>query len=110
MTSDLNLVFWTKPHCVQCDAVKRRFVEKVIGFSGPMPQVREKFAELLADPANHMAEVDLTSDEASEDLQYFKGLGYTSAPITEYGTHLVSGYIPALIDDLIDAWKIQHRD
>ena len=110
MASDLTLVFWTKPSCVQCDAVKRQFVQKVLGFSGTMIEVKEKLAELIADPENHMAEIDLTSEEASKDLQYFKGLGYTSAPITEYGTHLVSGYVPPLIDDLIEAWQVNHRD
>ena len=94
------ITVWTKPLCVQCNAVKRRLVEQITGQTGlTLMQLAEKW-QLLKD-AGKVLERDLTAPENEESLQHFKGLGYTSAPITEYGPHAVPGYIPDEIDALV---------
>ena len=103
-----TLILWSKPSCVQCDAVKRRIVEKLTGIFGNKGIVLEEWERLKAD--RNIEERDLSSAEHADDLAYFKGLGYTSAPITEYKGHLVPGYIPAQIDDVIAAWRSDHAN
>ena len=107
-----QLILWTKPSCVQCDAVKRRMVDKLLGITGDMKKVREGWTELIE--LGIVVEEDLTAPENETQLSYFKGLGYTSAPITEYGTHLVPGYIPAEIDDVLmkrkSDYDVAHAD
>ena len=102
-----DLIVWTKPSCVQCDAVKRRLVEKIAGKTGLTgAQVKAEFLELVI--AGLVTERDLTAPEHASDLEYFRGLGYSSAPITEYGGSAVPGYMPAEIDRIIDAWRAEH--
>lgn len=81
-----RVIVWTKPNCVQCTAVKRRLTAAHVSF----------------------AERDLTAPEYATDLEYFRGLGYTSAPITEHGGSAVPGYMPSEIDRVIDAWRAEH--
>lgn len=77
---------WDKPNCVQCAAVERRLTAAGIPF-----ETR-----------------DLTAEENAKHLSYFKGLGYQSAPITEYGDKLVPGNdvdgIIAIIDQYREDW------
>lgn len=81
-----DVVVWTKPSCVQCTAVKRRLDEAHVPY----------------------VERDLTAPEYSGHLEYFKRLGYASAPITEHMAVAVPGYVPAEIDRIIDAWRAGH--
>ena len=77
------IIVWTKPNCVQCTAVKRRLIEASVKFE----------------------ERDITAPEHVKDLEWFKSLGYLSAPITEYKKILVPGYVPAELDELINTWR-----
>ena len=103
---DERIILWSKPSCVQCDAVKRRIVDKVTGIVGDKQYVLGEWERLKEQGI--VAEFDLTLPEWESQLNYFKGLGYTSAPLTEYGTHLVPGYIQAQVDDVIAAWRSDH--
>ena len=95
------ITLWTKPNCVQCNAVKRRLVEKIKGLVGlTVTQLKEEFQKLVHEGV--VTERDLTAPENEESLLHFKGLGYTSAPITEYGPHAVPGYIPDEIDNIVN--------
>lgn len=77
------IVVWTKPACVQCTAVKRRLTEAGVPFE----------------------ERDLTAPENAKDLAHFVGIGYRSAPITEYGDIAVPGFVPSEIDRVVEAWR-----
>ena len=77
------IVVWTKPACVQCTAVKRRLTEAGVPFE----------------------ERDLTAPENAKDLAHFVGIGYRSAPITEYGEIAVPGFVPSEIDRVVEAWR-----
>ena len=103
---DDRIILWSKPSCVQCDAVKRRIVDKVTGTVGDKQFVLGEWERLKEQ--GMVAELDLTLPEWENHLSYFKGLGYASAPLTEYGAHLVPGYIPARVDDVIAAWRSDH--
>lgn len=81
-----DVTVWTKPACVQCNAVKRRLTEAGVPFT----------------------ECDLTHPDHEKDLAHFKGLGYSSAPITEHGAVAVPGFVPAEIDRIIAAWRAGH--
>lgn len=99
MTNKITL--WTKPACVQCDAIKRRLVQGITGLVGlPKNEMLEEFQRLVN--KGIVYERDLTTSENEESLKRFKTLGYTSAPITEFGSHAVPGYIPAEIDNIIE--------
>lgn len=78
-----DVIVWTKPACQQCRLVKQRLD------AAGVPYV----------------EADLTAPEHAKDLQHFTGLGYRSAPITEYGGIAVPGFMPTEIDRVITAWK-----
>lgn len=78
-----RVVVWTKPNCVQCRLVKHRLTTAGVPF----------------------VEADLTAPEAAKDLEHFRGLGYTSAPITEFEGIAVPGFMPGEIDRVIGAWK-----
>lgn len=79
----MNVTVWTKPVCQQCRMVKHRLTTAGVPFE----------------------ERDLTAPEAAKDLEHFRSLGYTSAPITEYEGLAVPGFIPAEIDQVIEAWR-----
>ena len=81
-----RVIVWTKPNCVQCRLVKPRLTEARVPFE----------------------EHALTAPESSKDLEHFKGLGYSSAPITEYGGIAFPGFMPAQITRVIDAWRADH--
>lgn len=81
-----DVTVWTKPNCVQCRMVKRRLSEAGVPFD----------------------ERDLTAPENEKDLAHFRGLGYSSAPITEHGTVAVPGFVPAEIDRIIAEWRAGH--
>lgn len=83
-----DVTVWTKPSCVQCDAVKRRLDTACVPYTAR----------------------DLTAPEHARDLAYFKGLGLSSAPITEHNAKAVPGYIPAEIDEIIAAWREGHPE
>lgn len=83
-----DVTVWTKPDCVQCRAVKRRLDEAHVPYT----------------------ERDITAPENERDLAYFKGIGLSSAPITEHGAKAVPGYIPARIDEIIAAWREGHPE
>ncbi|KJL37075.1 Glutaredoxin-like protein NrdH [Microbacterium ginsengisoli] len=80
-----DITVWTKPSCVQCTAVKRRLTEAGVPFT----------------------ERDLTAEEHESDLEYFRKLGYRSAPITAHGAVAVPGFVPAEIDRIIAAWRAE---
>lgn len=77
------VIVWTKPSCVQCRLVKLRLEAASVPFE----------------------ERDLTAPESAKDLEHFRGLGYSSAPITEYGGIAVPGFMPSEIDRIIEAWR-----
>ena len=77
-----RITVWTLPNCQQCRMVKRR-----------LDAAKAEYTEL-----------DLSAPENEHDLTYFKGLGYSSAPLTELKTRIVAGYIPAELDTLIGEW------
>ncbi|QJD51259.1 NrdH-like glutaredoxin [Microbacterium phage Ashton] len=105
MTTPITV--WTKPVCVQCNAVKRRLVEQLTHQAGLSPdQVKrdwEKLKEL-----GRVQEFDLTAEEHEKDLLHFKGLGYVSAPITEYEGSAIPGYNPDELDKVVEKWKAAH--
>lgn len=81
-----DVIVWTKPSCQQCRMVKFRL-----------------------DAANvPYLEEDLTAPSSAKDLEHFKGLGYSAAPITEYGGIAVPGFMPSEIDRIIEAWRAEH--
>lgn len=45
----------------------------------------------------------------ARDLAHFVGLGYRSAPITEFGDLAVPGFVPSEIDHVIEAWRAAQR-
>jgi hypothetical protein len=53
-------------------------------------------------------ERDLTAPEHAKDLEYFRGIGYSSAPITEFAGIAVPGFTPSEIDRVIEAWRAEH--
>lgn len=81
-----KVIVWTKPSCMQCRLVKFRLEAAGVPFE----------------------EMDLTAPESAKDLEYFRGLGYLSAPITEYGGIAVPGFMPSEIDRIIEAWRVDH--
>lgn len=83
-----DVIVWSKPGCVQCTAVKRRLENANVPFE----------------------ERDLTAPEAAKDLEYFKGLGYFSAPITEYGVIAFSQFMPSEVDRVVEAWRADHPE
>lgn len=78
-----EITVWSKPNCQQCVAVKRRLSAAGVPFE----------------------ERDITAPENARDLDHFKGIGYSSAPITEYGIIAFPGFDPGAVDALIAAWK-----
>lgn len=78
------IIVWTKPSCVQCRMVK---------------------VDLDANDVPYEERV-LTAPENAKDLAHFTGLGYRSAPITEYSDLAVPGFIPAELDQIIAAWRV----
>jgi glutaredoxin-like protein NrdH len=83
VTDGQKVVVWTKPACQQCRLVKFRLE------AADVPYI----------------ELDLTAEEHAKDLEYFKGLGFSSAPITEYGGIAVPGFMPSEIDRVIVAYQ-----
>lgn len=77
---------WTKPACQQCRMVKFRLEAAGVDFE----------------------ERDLTAPDAAKDLEHFRGLGYLSAPITEYRGSAVPGFMPSEIDRIITAWRAEN--
>ena len=99
-----KIIVWTKPLCVQCNAVKKRLVQRITGESGlPRPEVDAHFETLVQQ--GKIEEYDLSDPRFSEDLEYFKSHGLTSAPITEYKGHIVSGYNTEMLDNLLRSWE-----
>jgi glutaredoxin-like protein NrdH len=80
------VIVWTKPSCQQCRLVKFRLQAAGVPF----------------------VEQDLTAPENAKDLEHFRGLGYSSAPITEYGEIAVPGFMPSEIDRVITAWRAEN--
>lgn len=78
-----TVIVWSKPACQQCRAVKFRLEAAGIPF----------------------VERDLTSPDHVKDLAHFKGLGFSSAPITEFGGIAVPGFMPSEIDRVIAAYR-----
>lgn len=83
-----DVIVWTKPSCQQCRMVKFRLDAAGVPF----------------------IEADITAPKHARDLAHFIGLGYTSAPITEYGGIAVPGFMPSEIDRVIEAWRATHRE
>ena len=99
-----NIIVWTKPSCVQCNAVKKRLIERITGESGlTRPEVLIHFETLVQQ--GKIEEYDLSDPKFSEDLEYFKSQGLTAAPITEYKGNIVAGYIPEMLDNLLRSWE-----
>lgn len=59
---------YTLPACVQCDSTKRYLSKNLIEFT----------------------EIDMTKDEAA--LQKIRELGFTQAPVVEFGEEVWSGF------------------
>ena len=78
------IVVWTKPSCMQCRMVKFRLQAAGVPFE----------------------ERDLTAPENAKDLAHFTGIGYRSAPITEYGELAVPGFVASEIDQIVEAWRV----
>jgi len=76
---------WTKPNCQQCRLVKHRLDAADVAWR----------------------ELDLTAPEHAKDLEYFRGLGFSSAPITEFGGIAVPGFMPSEVDRVIAAWRAE---
>lgn len=76
-------VVYTKPSCQSCIATKRWLTDAGVPF----------------------AELDLTEPEQAKDLEHFKGLGYSSAPITEYRDIAIPGFDPNGLNRIIEAWR-----
>lgn len=76
---------WTKPDCQQCRMVKHRLEVAGVEFE----------------------ERDLTAPEHAKDLRHFIGIGYMSAPITEFKHLAVPGFRPTEIDQVIEAWRAE---
>lgn len=77
---------WTKPACQQCRMVKFKLEAADVDFE----------------------ERDLTAPEHAKDLAHFQGLGFSSAPITEYKGLAFPGFMPSEIDRVIEAWRADH--
>lgn len=77
---------WSKPGCQQCRMVKFRLEAAGVAFE----------------------ERNLTASEHARDLEYFRGIGYTSVPITEYKALMVPGFTPSEIDQIIQSWRVDH--
>ena len=86
VTADTRVIVWTKPSCQQCRMVKYRLEAAGVEYD----------------------ELDITAPEHARDLTYFQGLGYSSAPITEYGGSVVPGFMPSEIDRIIALWRELH--
>lgn len=98
------ITVWTKPVCMQCNMVKKFFVEKFVGRSGIRPdEVKIIWTNLVNE--HKVRERDLTAESNAESLEFFKGLGYSSAPITEYKSHAVPGFIPAELATIFEEYK-----
>lgn len=78
-----KVTVWGRPGCQQCRMVKFRLAAADVPF----------------------VERDLTSSHHVKDLEYFKGLGYSSAPITEFQGIAVPGFMPSEIDRVIEAFR-----
>lgn len=87
MTETSAIIVWTKPACVQCKLVKHRLDEAGVPY----------------------IETDLTAPESAKDLEHFRGLGYSAAPITEYRGIAFPGFMPAEVDRVIEAWRADQR-
>jgi glutaredoxin len=85
-TADDVVIVWTKPDCGKCTAVKTKL--KIAGIP--------------------YEERDLTAPENRRDLEHFVGLGYISAPITEYGPKAIPGMLVDELDELIATWRELH--
>ena len=96
-----HIIIWIKPVCVQCNAVKRRIAEALGAGENLSPTRINEF--IAQDERVELR--DLTAEENAKDLEHFKGLGYTSAPITEYGTLAIPGYDPDGLDRIIEKWN-----
>lgn len=84
-----DVIVWTKPACVQCRLVKARLDAAAVPY----------------------LEEDITSEANAKDLEYFRGLGFTSVPITEYGGIIAfPGFMPAEVDRVIAAWRADHPE
>lgn len=81
------IIVWTKPSCQQCRMVKYRLEVAGVPFE----------------------ERDLTAPENAKDLAHFTGLGYRSAPITEFGEIAIPGFVPSEIDHVIETWRAAQR-
>ncbi|QYC53779.1 NrdH-like glutaredoxin [Microbacterium phage EugeneKrabs] len=102
------ITLWSKPSCVQCNMVKKFLIEKFTGQRGlNIEETRVEWQKLI--DQGIVQENDLTAEENAKELEYFKGLGYMSAPITEYMNHAIPGFIPPELEDMAHSWKI-HND
>lgn len=77
------VIVWSKPACQQCRMVKFRLEAAGVPYE----------------------ERDLTAPENVKDLEWFRGIGYSSAPITEFGDIAFPGFVPSDIDRVIEAWR-----
>lgn len=77
------VVVWSTPGCQRC---------RVVGFrlqaAGVDVEVR-----------------DLTRTENAKSADRLRALGFSSAPVTEYGDRLVAGFVPSELDALIAEWR-----
>ncbi|QDF16962.1 NrdH-like glutaredoxin [Microbacterium phage YellowPanda] len=98
------ITLWSKPNCVQCNMVKKLLIEKFTGRRGlGIEETKAEWQNLIS--LGIVSEQDLTAEENNKQLEYFKGLGYMSAPITEYKDSAIPGFIPSELDDMVASWK-----
>ncbi|QDF15919.1 hypothetical protein HWC34_gp09 [Microbacterium phage Alex44] len=101
------ITLWTKPVCQQCYMVKVLLIKELDGRTGVDREDTMRLWYTLVREGK-VVEKDLTAEEHREDLEYFKSLGYASAPITEFQGSAVPGFNVAELKDLAHKFKLQH--
>ena len=81
--TEVAITLYSKPGCVQCDAIKRKF--KLVGFV----------------EGEDFTVVDISLPENAGDFEAIKSLGYLKVPVTFVNDHHFDGYDVNEIADAI---------
>lgn len=98
------IILWSKPVCQQCYMVKGLLIRELDGRTGLNREDTMALWQTLIREGK-VAEYDLTAEENKDQLEYFKGLGYAMAPITEYRNSAIPGFNVSELTDMAHAWK-----
>ncbi|AZV01772.1 NrdH-like glutaredoxin [Microbacterium phage ArMaWen] len=98
------IILWSKPVCQQCYMVKRLLIKELDGREGVDREDTMALWNTLIREGK-VVEYDITAPENADQLEYFKKLGYLSAPITEYHGSATPGFNVAELKDKANAWK-----